>query len=299
MAHRHALAASILALGLTTLAPAAPSAAAGAPATAPSAAATPTLVSLSARHVADVDRVVFRFVGGVPADVDLAWVDTLAHDGSGLPVRVAGAKVLSIVFHGADAHDQGGSTVRPRTAFALPNVLTAVQAGDFEATVTVGLGVQKQTAYTVRTRSDRVVVDVAAAFATTTRRVWFVDREAVADGTSPYVVPVNRRVPAAAPAAAVLHSLFAGPTPGETAAGLRLVRSRAWGFDQLSITGGVARVRLTRGCGSGGSTITVANEIVPTLKQFPSVDWVKIYGPGGHTENPTGPSDSIPFCLEP
>ena len=42
-----------------------------------------------------------------------------------------------------------------------------------------------------------------------------------------------------------------------------------------------------------------ASEIVPTLKQFTSVDWVKIYGPGGQTENPNGPSDSIPFCLEP
>jgi hypothetical protein len=77
------------------------------------------------------------------------------------------------------------------------------------------------------------------------------------------------------------------------------VRSAAWGFDHLSISGGIARLRLTRGCSSGGSTTTVANEIVPTLKQFPSVDWVKISGPGGHTEQPTGPSDSIPGCLEP
>ena len=48
-----------------------------------------------------------------------------------------------------------------------------------------------------------------------------------------------------------------------------------------------------------GSTVTVANEIVPTLTQFPSVDWVKIYGPGGHTEQPSGSSDAIPTCLEP
>jgi len=268
-------------------------------ATAHPAAATPILMSVRARHVGDVDRVTFRFAGGAPTDVDLAWVDTLAHDGSGLPVRVAGAKILSIVFHGAAAHDQGGSTVHPRTAFPLRNVITAVQAGDFEGTVTTGLGVQKQTSYTVQTLSDRVVVDVAAGFAARRRQVWFVDQDAVATGTAPYVVPVFRPVPAAAPAAAVLHLLFAGPTRAEAATGLRLVRSRAWDVDQLSISAGVARARLVRGCGSGGSTITVANEIVPTLKQFPSVHGVKILAPNGQTEDPTGASDSIPACLEP
>jgi hypothetical protein len=77
------------------------------------------------------------------------------------------------------------------------------------------------------------------------------------------------------------------------------VRSRAWGFRNLGITDGIARLRLTRGCNSGGATTTIASEIVPTLKQFPSVDWVKIYSPGGRTEQPSGPSDSIPICLEP
>jgi len=61
----------------------------------------------------------------------------------------------------------------------------------------------------------------------------------------------------------------------------------------------VARVRLTGGCSSGGSTFTVANLISPTLKQFPTVRWVKIYDPAGTTESPTGQSDSIPECLEP
>ncbi|MDX6374485.1 MAG: hypothetical protein QOD98_3473 [Nocardioidaceae bacterium] len=298
MAHRHAFAASIIVLGLTSPAGLAP-AASGTSTTGPRAATTPTLTSVRARHVGDVDRVTFRFAGGAPTDVDLAWVDTLTHDGSGLPVRVAGAKVLSIVFHGADAHDQGGSTVRQRTAFPLPNVITAVQAGDFEGTVTTGLGVQKPTAYTVQTLTDRVVIDVAAGFATVRRRVWFVDRQAVATGNAPYVVPVFRPVPAAAPAAAVLHLLFAGPTSAETAVGLRLIRSHASGFDHLQVAAGIARLRLSGGCNSDGSTITVAGEIAPTLRQFPTVDWVKIYSPGGVTEQPQGQVDSIPACLEP
>jgi hypothetical protein len=255
-------------------------------------AAVAVLTSVKARHVGTVDRVVFGFSGGVPTTVRARWQDSLVHDGSGLPVRVAGAKVLAVFMNGALAHDQGGPTTRTRTAFALPNVITAVGAGDFEGTVTFGLGVQRKTSYQVTAKPHRVVVEVDAAFSTSTRKVWFVDRAA-------NVVPVPRPLPSAAPASAALHALFAGPLSSERAGGLRLVRSRAWGFDHLTIAGGIARVRLTRGCSSAGSTITVANEIVPTLKQFPSVSWVKIYGPGGHTEAPTGHSDSIPACLEP
>ena len=62
---------------------------------------------------------------------------------------------------------------------------------------------------------------------------------------------------------------------------------------------GVARVWLTGRLSSGGSTFTVASEIMPTLKQFPSVRWVKIYDRNGRTERPFGHSDSIPFSLEP
>ena len=287
---------ALLALALCGLAPGAASASPTAP---ERPAPLPTLVSVHARHVGAVDRVVFRFTGGTPGDVSAAWVDTLVSDGWGRRVRAAGAEVLAVYLNGADAHDEGGSSFRPRTAFALPNVITAVSAGDFEGTVTVGLGVQQHTSYTVRTRADEVVVDVAAGFPTAVRQVWFVDRDAVATGTTPYAVPVGRRLPAAAPAAAVLHALFAGPTPGETHSGLGLVRSRAWGFTDLEIAGGTARLRLTRGCGSGGSTVTVADELRPTLRQFPTVDWVKIYAPGGGTGQPSGSSDSIPACLEP
>lgn len=254
--------------------------------------APPVLTSVTATHVGDVDRVVFRYTGGVPDTVFTDWVDTLHADGSGRPVRVAGAKVLAVSMNGAVAHDDEGSTVERRTTFALPNVLTAVQAGDFEGSVLYGVGVQKQTTHRVRVLSDRVVVEVGAAFPTATRKVFFVDQDA-------HVRSVDRRLPAGAPAAAALHALFAGPLAAERAAGLRLVRSRAWGFTGLQVAGGIARLRLTRACGSGGATVTVADEIVATLKQFPTVDWVKISAPGGGTEQPDGPVDSIPVCLEP
>ena len=90
---------------------------------------------------------------GLPTTVLPEWVDTLVHDGSGLPVRVAGAKVLSVSMNGAVAHDASGATVSGRTAFALPNVITAVGAGDFEGSVLFGLGVQKQTSFHVRVQA--------------------------------------------------------------------------------------------------------------------------------------------------
>lgn len=96
-----------------------------------------------------------------------------------------------------------------------------------------------------------------------------------------------------------MDRLFAGPLPRERANGLRLLRSRATSFDDLSVESGIARVRLVGGCDSGGSTVTIAGSIMPSLRQFASVDWVKIYDPAGSTGSPTGSSDSIPDCLNP
>ena len=101
------------------------------------------------------------------------------------------------------------------------------------------------------------------------------------------------------PAVGLMDRLFAGPVPAERADGLRLVRSGATGFTDLRISDGIARVQLTGGCDSGGSTVTIAGEIMPMLRQLASVRWVKIYGPAGHTERPNGRVDSIPTCLEP
>lgn len=135
--------------------------------------------------------------------------------------------------------------------------------------------------------------------ATARVRVFFLDEEHARTGEEPIFVPVTRLVRPPAVATGALDALFAGPTPAEQADGLRLVRSGATGFSSLHIDGGVARVRLEGGCASGGSTMTIAGEIVPTLRQFSSVAAVKILAPDGTTERPDGTIDSIPTCLEP
>jgi len=130
-------------------------------------------------------------------------------------------------------------------------------------------------------------------------QIYFLDEEKFAVGAEPFVVAVERQVDAQAAASEALEQLFAGPTAEEEALGLRFVNSGATGFSDFAVEDGIARVQLTGGCDSGGSTFTIAQEIIPTLTQFPNIEHVKVLDPEGSTENPEGPGDSIPFCLEP
>jgi hypothetical protein len=264
---------------------------------------TPVLVAVRASHRGEVDRVVLEFRGGLPSSRQVSYVDRLVADGSGRRVRVAGQAILRVRLEPAQAHtDTGSATAAPRrVAYALPNVLTAVRSGDFEAVTTYGLGLARNTPFAVSTlRSPpRVVIEVGAGFTTVRRKVWFFDRDRFLANEEPFFVPVGRPVLPGSPATGVMDRLYAGPTPGERGRGLRLLRSRSTGYADLSISDGVARVRLVGGCSSGGSTVTVAGEILPTLHQFPSVGRVVLRDPYGRTLDPDGPGDATPECLEP
>lgn len=263
---------------------------------------SPTLVAIRAAHHPGFDRVVFEFRGALPR-VSVRYVGQVIGDASGLPVPVAGNAFLRVVMKPATGHNDAGQvTYGPtRRTYALPNVMQVVNAGDFEGVLTFGIGLAKHEPVSVslRSRPSRVVVDVATPFRTVPAKVYFVDSHNFATGKEPYVRAVTRPVIPPAVGTAALQRLFAGPTQAELARGLRLVTSGATGTTGLSVRDQVARVRLTGKCSSGGSTLTVASLIMPTLKQFPTVRWVKIYDPSGHTETPYGHSDSIPFCLEP
>lgn len=276
-----------------------------APAAAPALAHTstvPTLVGIRAAHHRGFDRVVFDFAGGLPKSRQVSYVSQLVADPSGLPVRIAGRAILQVRFDPATAHTPSGRVTAPdRVAFALPNVMTAVKAGDFEAVTTYGIGLAKRQPFHVFTLKHpyRVVIDIRAAFRTVLRKVYFFNQPRFLANRPPFFTPVLRPVPPFTPATGVMDRLFAGPLRSESAKGLRLVLSGATGFTALRISHQIARVQLTGGCSSGGSTITIAGEIMPSLRQFATVDFVKIYDPAGKTENPTGRVDSIPECLEP
>ena len=264
--------------------------------------ATPRLVAIRAAHHPGIDRVVFEFSGGLPRNRTAGYVSQLLGDASGLPVRIAGRAILQVRFSWAEAHDSTGRATAPaRVTYALPNVMTVVRAGDFEAVTTYGIGLAARQPYRVFPLSSppRVVVDIGAAFPTALRRMWLFDQARYLANTAPFFTPVWRPVIPTIPATTLMHRLYAGPTAAEYRNGLRLLLSGSTGFAGPSIVDRVAKVRLLGGCSSGGSTVTIAGSILPTLNQFPTIDAVKIYDPQGRTLVPAGRVDSVPECLEP
>ncbi|QBX55079.1 hypothetical protein EXE58_06165 [Nocardioides seonyuensis] len=275
-----------------------------APAAAPGGAAAPEslpqLVDVRTVHRAGVDRVIFQFDSGVPSTSNARYVRRLRGDGSGLPIRIAGQAVLQVSMHTTETSAVGTAPVR--RAFSSPNVMNVVRSGLFEGVTSYGIGLARKTTYDVveQPGRSRVVVAVRAAFPTVDRKVYFLDEDRFVDNREPFFVPRRRRVPLTTPATGVMDRVFAGPTRRERRQGLRLVRSGAKSYEGLTVSGGVARVRLRGGCDSGGSTVTVAGSITPSLRQFDGVEWVKILPPGGGIPaGAVGPGDYFPDCLNP
>jgi hypothetical protein len=245
------------------------------------------------------DRVVFDLTD-VPG-YQVHYVRRVIQDGSGLPLMLRGRAFLTLRLEPAVAHNDQGQPTAPRRIVGSFTQLKEVRlAGDFEGVVTYGIGLAARSDFRVFTLTgpDRLVVDLAFPerhpfdCRSGAVKVFFATPEATA-------AAVTRRVSTPAVGRGALTALFAGPTDFDKPAGLVVVNSDASGFTGLSIRHGIARVRLTGGCASGGSTFTIANEIMPTLKRFPTVEFVKIFDPQGQTEQPTGRVDSIPTCLEP
>ncbi len=262
----------------------------------------PVLVAVTAGHHSGYDRVVLRFSGALPSRLQARYVGRLIGDPSGRGVAIAGRAILQVGVSPASAHTVTGAGSAPaRVAFALPNVITAVRSGDFESVVSYGIGLARRAPFHIHTLTSpsRIVIDIGVPLRTRLMRVYFLNRRHFETGREPHLTPVMRPIPVMTPATGLLDRLFAGPTPQEKARSLALVASRATGFANLSVRAGIARVRLTGGCSSGGSTVSIADEIGQTLRQLPTVRYVKIYDPSGHTADPVGPVDSIPACLEP
>lgn len=136
--------------------------------------------------------------------------------------------------------------------------------------------------------------------ATVTLTIYFTDVARYQVGTEPYEAAVTRTVPAPASLPeAVLTQLFLGPTVAEKALGLEVILSGTTGFSNLTIENGIARIYLTGTCASQGATYTIANLIYANLKQFPEIQWIKVYDQNKDTETPDGQRGSIPSCLEP
>jgi hypothetical protein len=238
-----------------------------------------------------------------------AYVRQIVQDGSGFPVTLRGDADLEVRLDGALSHDDNGASTVPVRRYLRDwrSLREATVVSDFEGTVVIGLGLSRQVDFQMFTLTapDRLVIDLALPGERPWEctgglvQVYFFDEPRFLANTEPFFTPVWRRVPTPAVAGGALRSLFMGPLPTEFGTGRRLLASGATGFTGLRIADGTAHVRLVGGCDSGGATVTIAGSIFPTLKQFPSVRYVKIYDPSGGTGNPTGPGDSIPDCLNP
>ncbi|MPZ78994.1 MAG: hypothetical protein GEV28_00735 [Actinophytocola sp.] len=257
------------------------------------------------------DRVVFDFRDSTSTPgFSVGYVERIVQDPSGEPLpMLLGAKLL-VAMRWAAAHENGDTTVLPGDLDLRPGlgrIKHVKLAGDFEGVLSFGIAVDPADdpapfrAFALS--GNRLVVDVAHAGRNPwyCGEVFFGDRHKIAAGIDPPVTAVERRLTKPTVAGAALQELFKGPNEAERGRGLVFVDSHATGFTDLRVSEWkVAHVRLLGPISSDGSAvITIASEIMPTLKQFPTVDWVKVYDEDGKTEQPDGPEDSIPEQLEP
>jgi Double-GTPase 2 len=259
------------------------------------------LTSVSAAHHRGYDQLVFQFTGRLPAHVTARYVSRLPVRASGAPVTVAGGARLLVSFSRSNQKDSAGLRFSGPSAssYALPGVIQVAALEEQRNLITFGVGVARREPIRVQTltRSDQVAIDVQTPYQTLNASAFFVtSRSVLGRGV---IQPAARLVIRPVTASAVLQRLFAGPTRAELARGMQFVASGTTGVTRVTVRDGVARVYLAGTCDSGGSAVTVADEIMPALRQLPSVQWVKIYDSSGDTEAPAGDVDSIPACLTP
>ncbi|HET6705654.1 AMIN-like domain-containing (lipo)protein [Amycolatopsis sp.] len=127
----------------------------------------PTMTNIRTGLNAGFDRVVLDLSSGPAPSVSYQLVDDLVADASGEVVWLTGEFFIEVFTTPAAAHDADGNPTFPgprkfRT-WNLRNVMAVAVTGDFEAQVTIGLGVRSRTVVKVFTLTapNRVVIDVA------------------------------------------------------------------------------------------------------------------------------------------
>ena len=234
----------------------------------------PTLTQIRATHHPGYDRLVFEFRGRVPTHHGARYVSQVVGP-SGLPVHIVGSALLRVQFSPTLGHNaQGGITYGPaRRTYALPNIIQVVNAEDFEAVLSFGVGLARQEPFHMFTLTNpsRVVIDVRTPYRTVSVRRLLPEQPPVRHRPQP-LHPAG--LPAGDPARRRVWRLAAAvrrADPGRAGAWAAVRRvpgdrvqepqDQRWGGT------GPADRRLQH----GGSTFTVADEIRPTLKQFGSV----------------------------
>ena len=124
----------------------------------------PMLIGIRTAAHPGFDRIVFDFEGQLPG-YEIRYVDRVIKEPSGEPATVPGRRFLRIRFEPTDAHDDTGRVTAPRAATVNLPMLRAYQVvGDFEAVVSVALGLDDTVGFRVGGLSNpnRIYLDVAA-----------------------------------------------------------------------------------------------------------------------------------------
>jgi len=131
-------------------------------------------------------------------------------------------------------------------------------------------------------------------------KVYFVNKFRYENNLPPFEVNGVRWAHSNILPQSALNEYFKGPGSTERFSyGWIALYNGFTGYSRLEIRDSVARVFLTGTCTSEGRDFTIANLIMLNLKQFPEIQFVKIYDENGNTQDPNGLSDSIPACLQP
>lgn len=130
--------------------------------------------------------------------------------------------------------------------------------------------------------------------------VYFTDNNRLIAGQLPYEVAVQRMVPTSKNIInAVLDEFFQGPSDVERNQGLAVISNGFTGYSRVEFANGGLHVYLAGSCQSNGTLYNITRPLMLSLKQFPEIQFVKIYDQFGHTREPAARLDSIPACLDP
>jgi hypothetical protein len=130
--------------------------------------------------------------------------------------------------------------------------------------------------------------------------VYFVNKFRYTNNLPPFEVTGDRYVRSNNLAGGVLDEYFKGPGATEKFQyGWIAIYDGFTGYSRIEAINGIARVYLTGTCEPANPNYTIANLLTLNLKQFPEVQFVKVYDQNGLTQDPFGSSDSVPACLSP
>ncbi len=130
--------------------------------------------------------------------------------------------------------------------------------------------------------------------------VYFVNKYRYTNNLPPFEVAGDRWIRSNNLPAGVLDEYFKGPGATEKYQyGWIGIYDGFTGYSKVELNNGVARVYLTGVCAPVNPNYTIADLLMRNLKQFPEVQYVKIYDQNGQTKDPFSVGDSVPACLEP